>query len=420
MIATPTTGFPVATLLALPLLTANAVMAQDRPELWVDPVGGSDRLGNGRPVFPVQTIGRALELAGPNTILRLEPGTYSLRETFPIVLPPTVSLQGNRQVPGDSVVIVGGGIYGAQDGSERNVAIVATGNGTIRGIAVSNPDGIGVWVEGSGNPTLRDNTFSDSKGMGLAIATAGQPIIRNNTFTGNGGRALSLGNSTNAEVTHNTFTGNAIGIWIGNAAMPHLQNNRLQENGIGIEITGITRPVLRDNVILDSLSTGIKIASRTPPDLGSAREPGRNVIQGSRRTDIFGLDPAEAIAAGNRFAVEDPQERAVVPAVPAEPRPAPANLPPAPVSVASRENGVPIFVPPPATPAAAGQSFRVFVEANSVTERARVVALVPQAFSSSYDGRAIMQIGVFGDRENAEKIRQQLERFGLKVTVVPG
>jgi len=62
---------------------------------------------------------------------------------------------------------------------------------------------------------------------------------------------------------------------------------------------------------------------------------------------------------------------------------------------------------------------RVLVEAASFVDRERVVALVPKAFASSYQGRSVMQVGVFASQENVAEIRQRLERSGFSVLVVP-
>ena len=473
----------------LPLLAPAAAIAQT--ELWVDPVGGSDRIGNGRPAFPVKTIGRALELARPNTVIHLEAGTYSTGENFPLVLPPTVSLQGSPRDRSGSITIRGGGHFNAAEvgvdlgaGGSRHVAIVATKQSSIRGLAISNPGGAGVWVLGNGTVTISDNTFLDSREAGLAIATAGVPVVRDNTFSGHSNRALTLSGSTKAEIAANTFERNGTGIWVGGVSVPALRNNRLQGNRVGIEIEGITRPVLRGNQIENSLAAGIEIKAPARPDLGSAAAPGNNIIRGSA-TPILGLEAATLAAAGNQIdatassnsaslsaataTAGSPAPIAPVAVAAAAPLPAPAaqfrTPPERPSSSNNGNNGAIIIpVPPPATapnattvapppppqpateqlsalrspsPARAttiipvpapptpsattakAGHFRVLVEAASFIERERVVALVPEAFASSYQGRSVMQIGVFNSQENVAEIRQRLERFGFSVLVVP-
>lgn len=470
-----TTPFWGAICLAgLPLLAPTAAIAQT--DLWVDPVGGSDRFGNGRPALPVKTISRALELARPNTVVRLEAGTYSTEENFPLVLPPAVSLQGSPRDRQGPVTIRGGGILdaasvGANFGvnTAEHVAIVATGNGSIRGLTISNPQGIGVWVLGNSAIAIENNTFLDSQKAGLAIASGGAPVVRNNAFSGHSDRALVLGSSTGAEVVANTFERNGTGIWIGDVAVPTLQGNRLQGNRIGIAIDGITRPVLRGNHIANSLETGLAVNSRTRPDLGSAASPGNNTIGNSADADVRGLDATAVAAAGNRLGpTGSASNTAIGPLEPpatvaaAQPRvPIAVEAPvarrdrlpatvekfrsPAPttrsdgaiaIPVPPPETSEPITVVPPPPPqqqilvrrsqtpttisAPSGSArVRVLVETPSFVERERVTALVPEAFASSYQGRSVMQVGVFNSQENVTEIRQQLERFGFNVLVVP-
>lgn len=491
MTAFSSTPYLGALLLAgLPLLAPAAVAAQT--ELWVDPEGGSDRIGNGRPAFPVKTISRALELAGPNTVIRLEAGTYGAGEKFPLVLPPTVSLQGNPRDRRSSVTISGGGWFDAAEAeidagtvSSQHAAIVAVGAGDIRNLTISNPQGIGVWIIGNGNVSIRDNTFRDSRETGLAIATAGTPVVQNNTFTGHSKRALSIEGSSSARIVANTFEQNGTGIWVGGVSIPTLQSNRLQGNRIGIEIDGITRPTLQGNQIENSLTAGIEVKSRTRPNFGGAGTPGDNVISGSS-TPILGIDAEAFAAAGNYLngspnPIAPPQEvatAAVAPIpIPVSPPVAPPRAgdrlpvpvekfrspPPRPAAssrVASRDGAIAIPVPAPANdtispplppqiiqptqevaalqpppgsipatvvpvPAAPIPSrgpvggVRVLVEAVSFVDRERVLALVPEAIESSYQGRSVMQVGVFASQENVSEIRQRLERFGFSVLVIP-
>ena len=62
-------------------------------------------------------------------------------------------------------------------------------------------------------------------------------------------------------------------------------------------------------------------------------------------------------------------------------------------------------------------SYRVIVEARTAQQEAQVRALVPRAFRTVANGRAVMQAGVFGRRDNAERMRQLLQRQGLRATV---
>ena len=61
--------------------------------LYVDALNGSDANG-GSADAPFQTIGAALAAAVPGDVIQLAPGTYGPGESFPMTIPPGVSLQG--------------------------------------------------------------------------------------------------------------------------------------------------------------------------------------------------------------------------------------------------------------------------------------------------------------------------------------
>ncbi len=74
---------------------------------------------------------------------------------------------------------------------------------------------------------------------------------------------------------------------------------------------------------------------------------------------------------------------------------------------------------PPGPPlrASAVGNYRVLVETGSLHQENRVRSLVPRAFRTTANGRAVMQAGVFGSRSNAEKMRRLLLQNGLRATV---
>ncbi|MBW4496460.1 MAG: DUF1565 domain-containing protein [Oscillatoria princeps RMCB-10] len=73
--------------------------------------------------------------------------------------------------------------------------------------------------------------------------------------------------------------------------------------------------------------------------------------------------------------------------------------------------------PPPGGPAALGLRYRVIVETRSEREQERVRSLVPEAFRTYLNGRAVMQAGIFSDPDRAEQLQQILQSNGLKATV---
>lgn len=69
--------------------------------------------------------------------------------------------------------------------------------------------------------------------------------------------------------------------------------------------------------------------------------------------------------------------------------------------------------------ASVGGEYRVIVEISGNSDRDQVKAVVPDAFSSRYQGRSVMQVGIFQSPENAEEIEQKLRQEGLQVRVIP-
>lgn len=67
---------------------------------------------------------------------------------------------------------------------------------------------------------------------------------------------------------------------------------------------------------------------------------------------------------------------------------------------------------------AVGGQYRVIVEINSTNDKSQVKEIVPQAFTSRYQGRTVMQVGIFRSQGNAQEIRQRLEQEGLQVQVI--
>jgi cell division septation protein DedD len=68
---------------------------------------------------------------------------------------------------------------------------------------------------------------------------------------------------------------------------------------------------------------------------------------------------------------------------------------------------------------ALGFRYRVVVDANTDSEQARIHALIPNAFRSSFRGRSVMQVGAFSDRDKANELLQSLRMQGFQATLEP-
>lgn len=103
----------------------------------------------------------------------------------------------------------------------------------------------------------------------------------------------------------------------------------------------------------------------------------------------------------------------------ASPRQPASNALPVPSGNIPRGNPFRPGTSPEERAAAVGGDYRVVVEIRNANDKNKVKEIVPQAFTSRYQGRAVMQVGIFRSRANAEEIRQKLGREGLQVRLIP-
>ena len=237
--------------------------------LYVNPTSGSDRAG-GVADQPLQTVTRALELAAPNTVIVLAPGRYtqSSGEVFPLRLKSGVTIQGAPGMRNRDAVIEGGGSFESPTRSQQNAAIIAADRAGIAQVAISNPDGYGVWVEAA-SPTILESAFVGNRQTGIYVA-GGSPRVQGSYFSGNRVAGLIVFGVSSASIQGNTFekTGDAIRIMDG--ATPEIIDNRITDNEAGLVLIGNSRPVVRDNKISGNRQNNVvEIASRAE-DIDSA------------------------------------------------------------------------------------------------------------------------------------------------------
>ena len=103
------------------------------------------------------------------------------------------------------------------------------------------------------------------------------------------------------------------------------------------------------------------------------------------------------------------------------------RLSPPPRSSARREPIVPpspakaVDIPVPSRTAAVPRSgflYRVVVEPRNSRQKSRIKSLVPDAFRSNYQGRSVMQVGLFNSRSKVDNIVKLLKRNDLRPEVI--
>jgi hypothetical protein len=90
--------------------------------LFVNPLTGKDTNAGDTQRSPFRTITHALRSAQPNnTVIMLAIGTYTgdTGESFPLMIPAGVQLQGDPGTKGESIVIQGGGSFRAAECGDR-------------------------------------------------------------------------------------------------------------------------------------------------------------------------------------------------------------------------------------------------------------------------------------------------------------
>ncbi|RCJ21656.1 hypothetical protein A6S26_23025 [Nostoc sp. ATCC 43529] len=274
--------------------------------LFVNPNGGDDSTGNGSQSAPVKTITKALQLANPNTVIMLSPGTYSTEtgEVFPLMLKPGVSIQGNPSDRGKDIIIQGGGDYLSRSFGGQNVTIVGANQAMLTGVTVTNSNrrGYGLWIE-STNPVVEENTFTGNMQDGISVSGNATPIISKNYFDGNGANGITIAGNSRPQVKENVFHETGFGINIAQNAAPVVIGNQIQNNRAGIIVQANARPILRNNIIQGSKEDGLVAIAQAMPDLGNASEPGGNEFQNNGRYDINASAAKQVIsAAGNNLA----------------------------------------------------------------------------------------------------------------------
>jgi parallel beta-helix repeat protein len=243
--------------------------------LHVNPLAGDDLYGNGQQHQPFKTISHALAAAEPNTVILLAPGRYTSEtgETFPLVLQPGVTLQGNTGSGSQSAIVVGGGAYQSPALSRQNVTIVTADRSGVANLVISNPNdqGTGIWIE-AGSPIIRDSGFVANRHTGVYVVS-GNPVIEGNYFLQNQVAGLVVYGNSLAQLRSNHFEGNRTALTISQASTPTISGNRITGNGEGIVLLGNARPNLENNIIANNQRNGVVEVASVSPEPTIAASP---------------------------------------------------------------------------------------------------------------------------------------------------
>ena len=297
----------------LPISKAVQTLAQtplSAAILYVDASIGQDG-SDGSLARPLRTIAAALQRAKSGTTVKLAPGTYSQQtgETFPLVIPEGVILQGDEVSRGQTTIITGSGYRLSPTFAGQNMTLWIGKTAQVRGITVTNKvtRGTGIWIESANPiiaPTIENCTFTQNNREGVFVTGTANPTITNNIFTLNGGNGIAIANNAKGQIESNVFQNTGFGLTLSENAQPVVTRNQITQNVDGLYINGGARPVLRGNLIANNQRDGIVLTARAKPDLGTAANPGNNVFRDNGQYDINNATPDIVASYGNTLDIK--------------------------------------------------------------------------------------------------------------------
>ncbi len=200
---------------------------------YVDPQNGSDA-NPGTQDEPFRSITKGLSLAQDGEAVRLRKGSYGLGngETFPLVVPPGVSLLGNTFGRGKGVNIIGfGRIESALDDPALTIyaTLVPGENSRISGLTLKNVTG---------------HFINDTLDVTIAAAYSGAVInaCRIELAEDSGIRMMNGARGVVVRDCHISGSGQGI-IFVGNSGESVIEGTTLTENGYGVMVffeTGVS------------------------------------------------------------------------------------------------------------------------------------------------------------------------------------
>jgi parallel beta-helix repeat protein len=249
-------GFALLALgVALPACYNNTTQFYGSNMDWfVDPVAGSDLMGDGSPFAPFQTLTFAMQFTIPGDGVILATGTYSTttHEVFPILIRPGVFVIGDPGTDGATTTIYGGGSYtitgGGQLGNPINATLIMGSGAQLHGVQVTNPSmngptpiGIGIVFDGD-TGTVLQSTVTGCTLSGINVYQAASPSISRSIISLNGTEGVSAFDTSAPSLRQNSIRSNGTdGVLASQASHPNLGDlvtggqNTLQANvGVGL------------------------------------------------------------------------------------------------------------------------------------------------------------------------------------------
>ncbi len=323
------------------------------------------------------------------------------------------------------------------------ITLVGNSQAVLRGNQFLGND-VGVMMKANAKGILRNNRFENSGESGLVLEGNSQVDIGirnnpgNNTFLGNritdidnrnqneviSAYGNQLAGATNGRINFNSVTSN----------IPIIPNHSLVNNSL-------SNVSLGDN---SGLQRAFPIAARgeninlTSQNLH--RNSNRNTIAQSRR-DLPPLPPPPPGSRVIDIIAPSAEDNLNIPSNNSNnsnfnnSNNNGSTLPPPPVissptnrnsstsqginnSNDGRRNLSEILIIQPESRGNINQTYRVMVSVSNKIQERRVRSLYPDVFNSVYNGRRVLQIGLFSDVKNVDEVKQNLLNMGLNPIIV--
>ncbi|NUN64635.1 DUF1565 domain-containing protein [Pseudanabaena biceps] len=288
--------------------TQNSQLAQVNTIIFVSPNGADSNSGLSADQ-PLKTVTAAISRNPQSgTIIQVANGNYTVEtgEQFPIKIPTGVTLRGNTANQGQGIIISGGGTFISPTFARQNIAMLAANGSRIEGITLTNSNsrGYALWVESAQNVTIASNTLVNSNHDGVFLTGETSANVTNNIFTQNGANGLSALGSSTGQIQSNTFDNTGFGIAIGqNSKVAVIANNIVNNRG-GIVVSNLSTPSFRNNLIANNRENGLVILKdrkgQPTVDLGTINNPGQNIFQNNKQSDINNASGVTVTAIGNQ------------------------------------------------------------------------------------------------------------------------
>ncbi|MGD1855888.1 MAG: S-layer homology domain-containing protein [Leptolyngbyaceae cyanobacterium] len=260
--------------------------------LYVNSAGGQ---GTGTRQAPFKTLTQALGRASAGTTVQLEAGTYS-SESFPLKIASGVTVVGI----GGTVTIRGGGLLATEDFGEQSVTLQLEDGAQLRSVTVSNPQGIGIWLD-QGSALVTRCRLTNCGRDGVFVTAEALPVLLANEFSNNQASGLFMVRRSKGEVRQNRFVQTGYGIAISDQSAPLLMDNEVVENKAGIVLSRSAKPVLRQNRVQSNQTTGLWVQDTAQPDIGQSQDPGSNRFETNGQWDVRNDSRQTLTTVGNQI-----------------------------------------------------------------------------------------------------------------------